>query len=132
MSLEDDLLEQRVRRVGEIEALGFRAYGQRFDFTHTVPEILAKYNARTAEELDAEKPRVKIAGRIQTVRRMGKAGFMHLAQLGERLQVYVRKDAVSEREYALYNLTGPWVTSSAPKAIYFALARESSACTWKL
>jgi lysyl-tRNA synthetase class 2 len=104
LSLEDDLLEQRVRRIAEIEALGFRAYGQRFDFTHTIPEILATEGARTAEALDAEKPRVKIAGRIQTVRRMGKAGFMHLAQSGERMQVYVRKDAVSEREYSLYNL----------------------------
>ncbi len=104
MSLEDDLLEQRIRRISEIEALGFRAYGQRFDFTHTIPQILATEGARTAEALDAEKPRVKIAGRIQTVRRMGKAGFMHLAQSGERLQVYVRKDAVSEREYTLYNL----------------------------
>jgi lysyl-tRNA synthetase class 2 len=65
---------------------------------------LATQNERTAEELDAEKPRVKIAGRIQTVRRMGKAGFMHLSQSGERLQVYVRKDAVSEREYAFYTL----------------------------
>jgi lysyl-tRNA synthetase, class II len=104
LSLEDDLLEQRVRRVGEIEALGFRAYGQRFDFTHTIPQILATQNERTAEDLDAEKPRVKIAGRIQTVRRMGKAGFMHLSQSGERLQVYVRKDAVTEREYSLYNI----------------------------
>ena len=104
MSLEDDLLEQRIRRINEIEALGFRAYGQRFDYTHTIPQILAAYDARTTEELDAEKPRVKIAGRIQTVRRMGKAGFMHLTQLGERLQIYVRKDAVSEREYALYHL----------------------------
>ncbi|HEV2200596.1 MAG TPA: lysine--tRNA ligase [Bryobacteraceae bacterium] len=104
MSLEDDLLEQRVRRIAEIEALGFRAYGQRFDFTHTIPQILSAYSAKTAEELDAEKLRVKIAGRIQTVRRMGKAGFMHLSQSGERLQVYVRKDAVSEREYTLYNL----------------------------
>ena len=108
MSLEDDLLEQRVHRIGEIEALGFRAYGQRFDFTHTIPQILSQYqapqNERTAEDLDAEKPRVKIAGRIQTVRRMGKAGFMHLSQSGERMQVYIRKDAVSEREYSLYNI----------------------------
>src|SRR5690348_17414319 len=33
---------------------------------------------------------------------MGKAGFMHLMQSGERLQVYVRKDAVPEADYALY------------------------------
>ncbi len=43
MSLEDDLYDQRIRRIAEIEALGFRAYGQRFDFTHTIPRILAEY-----------------------------------------------------------------------------------------
>src|SRR5690242_10618522 len=35
---------------------------------------------------------------------MGKAGFMHLMQNGERLQVYVKKDAVPEKDYALYQL----------------------------
>jgi lysyl-tRNA synthetase class 2 len=101
LSLEDDLFAQRLRRTAEIEALGFRAYGHRFDAGHTIPQILADYSAKTAEEL-ADKPRVQIAGRIQTVRRMGKAGFMHLMQSGERLQVYVRKDAVPEADYALY------------------------------
>ena len=103
MSLEDDLLAQRLRSIREIEALGFRAYGQRFDFTHTIPEILAAYGTKTAEEL-ADKPVVRIAGRIETVRRMGKAGFMHLMQSGERLQVYVRKDAVPENEYKLFEI----------------------------
>jgi len=101
LSLEDDLFAQRLRRTAEIEALGFRAYGQRFDASHTIPQILADYRAKTSEEL-ADQPRVRIAGRIQTVRRMGKAGFMHLMQSGERLQVYVRKDAIPEADYALY------------------------------
>jgi lysyl-tRNA synthetase class 2 len=103
MSLEDDLLEQRQKRAAEIEALGFRAYGQRFDFTHTIPGILRDYSEKTAEEL-ADKPQVRIAGRIQTVRRMGKAGFLHLTQSGEKLQVYIRKDAVSDTEYKLYEI----------------------------
>ena len=100
MSLEDELFRQRRARIAEIEALGFRGYGQRFEFTHTVPEILAEYSAKSAEQLAAEAepgPRVRACGRIQTIRRMGKAGFMHLLQGGERLQVYVRKDAVSEQ-----------------------------------
>jgi lysyl-tRNA synthetase class 2 len=104
LSLEDDLFEQRARRAQDIEALGFRAYGQRFDFTHTIPQILSNWGASTAAELDEHKPRVTIAGRIQTIRRMGKAGFMHLLQSGEKLQVYVRKDAVPERDYRLYEL----------------------------
>ncbi|HWZ34101.1 MAG TPA: lysine--tRNA ligase [Bryobacteraceae bacterium] len=103
MSLEDDLFEQRLRRTAEIQSLGFRPYGQRFDFTHTIPQILAAYTDKTAEQL-ADKPQVRIAGRIVTVRRMGKAGFMHVSQWGERLQVYVRKDAVSENEYKLYEI----------------------------
>jgi lysyl-tRNA synthetase class 2 len=104
LALEDDLLEQRMKRVAEIEALGGHAYGRRFDFTHTIPQILANESAKTAEELAASKPPVRIAGRIQTMRRMGKAGFFHLAQSGERMQVYLRSDAVSERDYALYQL----------------------------
>jgi lysyl-tRNA synthetase class 2 len=103
MSLEDDLLAQRLARVREIEALGFRPYGQRFDFSHTIPSILSEYGAKTAEEL-ADQPQVRIAGRILTIRRMGKAGFMHLLQSGERMQVYVRKDAVPENEYKLYEM----------------------------
>jgi lysyl-tRNA synthetase class 2 len=103
MSSEDGLFALKLRRIAQIEELGFRAYGQRFDCSHTIPEILAAYGSKTAEEL-AEPARVRIAGRIQTIRRMGKAGFMHLMQLAERLQVYVRKDAVSEREYRLYEL----------------------------
>jgi lysyl-tRNA synthetase class 2 len=103
MSLEDDLFDQRLKRTAEIEALGFRAYGQRFDFTHTISAILREYHDKTAEQLE-NKPQVRIAGRIQTMRRMGKAGFLHLMQDGEKLQVYIRKDAVSEKEYQLYEI----------------------------
>ena len=42
---------------------------------------------------------MRIAGRIQTMRRMGKAGFAHLQQNGERLQIYVKKDAVGEQRF---------------------------------
>jgi len=103
VSLEDDLLKQRHDRIAQIEALGFAAYGQRFDFTHTIPAILRDYGAKTAEELEPSV-NVRIAGRVQTVRRMGKAGFVHLLQNGEKLQAYIRRDAVGERDYALWDL----------------------------
>ncbi len=103
MSLEDDLLKQRLARVREIEALGYRAYGRRFDFSHTIPEILGAYGSKTAEELTPEI-RVRVAGRMMTVRHMGKAGFAHLQQNGERLQIYVKKDAVGERDFQLFKI----------------------------
>ncbi len=104
MSLEDDLLKQRLQRIREIETLGFAGYGKRFDFTHTVPDILRDYTAKTGEELEADRVSVKIAGRLMSVRRMGKAGFCHLQQSAERIQVYIKKDAVSDRDYALYQI----------------------------
>jgi lysyl-tRNA synthetase class 2 len=97
-------LEQRFAALKQIEALGSRPYGGRYDFTHAIPAILAESGARTTAELDAARAPVKICGRIQTVRRMGKAGFLHLEQGGERLQIYVRKDAVSDRDFQLYQL----------------------------
>ena len=92
MSLEDDLLRQRIERTHQIEALGFRPYGQRFDFSHTVPDVIAAYSASTAEQLTETRINVRLSGRMMTVRRMGKAGFAHLQQNGERIQVYVRKE----------------------------------------
>jgi lysyl-tRNA synthetase class 2 len=104
LSLEQDLLAQRHARVREIEALGFSPYGHRFDFTHTLDRIAAEYGSATGEELEASKPPVKICGRAMTVRRMGKAGFVTLSQNGAKLQLYIRKDAVPENDYALYQL----------------------------
>ncbi|MEZ5353746.1 MAG: lysine--tRNA ligase [Bryobacteraceae bacterium] len=104
MSLEDDLLRQRVNRIAEIEALGFRSYGQRFDASHTVGEALAAGNPHDAAKLDADRPRVTLAGRMMTIRRMGKAGFAHLQQNGERIQIYVRKDTVDETAWKLWDL----------------------------
>src|SRR5207244_6032807 len=62
-----------------------------------------EYGSKTAEELVPEV-RVRVAGRLMTLRHMGKAGFAHLQQNGERLQIYVKKDAVGERDYQLFKL----------------------------
>jgi lysyl-tRNA synthetase, class II len=103
LALEDELLRQRHQRIQELQQLGFDPYGHAFDTTITVPQILAEYGEQTAEALE-QKVQVRIAGRILRIRRMGKAGFMHVQQGGEAIQVYVRKDSVSERTYRLYEL----------------------------
>lgn len=103
MSLEEDLFEQRFSRIEKIDALGYRPYGRRYDFTHSIPRVLSEYSGKTAEELEP-RIEVRIAGRVETVRRMGKAAFAHLRQGGDRLQIYVRKDSLPERDYSLWEL----------------------------
>ena len=81
MSLEDELYQQRIRRIAEIEALGFRAYGHRFDASHTIPQILAEYGEKTAEQLEPRVP-VRIAGRITHHSQNGQGRFR--ASIAER------------------------------------------------
>ena len=104
MALEDEILRQRHDRLAQIRHLGFEPYGHAFEFTYSVPQIWSEYGQKTAEEL-SDRVHVRVAGRILTIRRMGKgAGFLHLLQNGQKLQIYVRKDAVDEKSFALYEL----------------------------
>ena len=102
MSIEDELFERRLERAREMGSAGLRPYGRRFDFTHEIPEAIAQFSSKDATELTPDGPRVKVSGRVMTIRRMGKAAFAHLAGGGGRIQIYVRKDAVSVEDYDLF------------------------------
>ena len=104
MSFERELIEQRREKLRRIEALGYAAYPHRFDWTHTVEQIVAAYASASAEELTQSKPAVRVCGRLTALRGHGKAGFADLSQSGSRLQIYVRKDAVGDRAFELYQL----------------------------
>ncbi len=104
MSLEQSLLDQRAARIREIEALGFLPYGRRFDFDSTIDAIVSRHSSTPGEELEASRIPVKAAGRIYTIRRMGKAGFATIGQNGGRIQIYVKKDGVAEKDYQLFQL----------------------------
>ncbi len=101
---ERDLFTQRQETLKKIEALGQRAYPNSFAATRTLAEIREKYDAATGEQLEAERVNVTVAGRIMAIRAQGKAGFAQLQQNGERLQLYVRKDAVGDQGFELYKL----------------------------
>ncbi|HTW60432.1 MAG TPA: lysine--tRNA ligase [Terracidiphilus sp.] len=120
---EKNLFELRREKLKEIEKLGQAAYPNRFPAAQgeraaSVAEIRARWGEKTAEALEAERPRVTVAGRILAIRQQGKAGFATLQQgdaslhrggaaeieKAQRLQIYVRLDAVGEQGFALYKL----------------------------
>ncbi len=101
---ESNLFDLRKAKLEEIVKLGQEAYPNQFPASHTVPAVRAKWGETQAEELEANRVTVAVAGRIMTIRAQGKAGFATLQQNGERLQIYVRKDAVGDEGFALYKL----------------------------
>ncbi len=104
MALDQKIYELRLQKLKEIEALGQPAYPHKYETTHAIPQIVAEYSAKSAEQLANPKVEVRVAGRIAAIRLQGKAGFAHLQQAGARLQIYVKLDFVGERGFQLYKL----------------------------
>ena len=101
---ESDLLLQRRANFEELRRLGIDPYPVSFDRTHTVTQLVEAYSPRTAEELEAEAPTTRTAGRILAIRSFGKANFLVISDGRSRVQVYIRKDAVSERDFRMFGL----------------------------
>ncbi len=101
---ERSLFDLRKAKLVEIEKLGQPAYPNQFPASHTIPQVRTQWGVATAEALEADRVTVAVAGRIMAIRAQGKAGFATLQQNGERLQIYVRLDAVGEQGFALYKL----------------------------
>jgi lysyl-tRNA synthetase class 2 len=104
LALDEKIYELRRDKLKQIEALGQQAYPTKYLFTHTISAILPEYSGKSGEELESSRVNVRIAGRIMAMRLMGKAGFAHLQQGGQKLQIYVKKDAVGEKGFELYRL----------------------------
>ena len=81
---------------------GIDPFGQRFDRTHLSKELKDLYGDKTHDELEEAAITVKLAGRIMTNRRKGKAGFMHIQDRDGQIQIYVRKDRIGDEMYEFY------------------------------
>jgi len=101
---ERSLFELRKTKLEEIEKLGQAAYPNQYPASHTIAAVRGKWGESQTEDLEDNRATVSIAGRIMAIRSQGKAGFATLQQGGERLQIYVRLDAVGEQGFALYKL----------------------------
>ncbi|MGB6625294.1 MAG: lysine--tRNA ligase, partial [Candidatus Acidiferrales bacterium] len=99
-----DQLLQRQKKLEQIAALGLDPYPHKFEWKQTPAEIVAQFNERSADDLKASNIQATVAGRILTIRLHGKAGFAHIQGQGQRLQIYVKLDAVGEKAYQLFQL----------------------------
>ena len=104
MALDEHIYNLRREKLKQIEALGQATYRSKYEFTHTLDQILRDFSGKSAEELEHSRVNVRVAGRIMAIRLMGKAGFAHLQQGGQKLQIYVKKDAVGDKGFELYKL----------------------------
>ncbi len=99
-----DQFQQRQKKLEEIQALGFDPFPREFRWTDTPAGLVEAYGETLGSQLEAEKRKVRVAGRLVSYRLMGKAGFAHIQGSGKRIQVYVKLDVVGERAFKLFQL----------------------------
>ena len=111
----NELLKVRRDKLRELQAEGRDPFEiTKFERTHTSGQITTgcteeerQITKRGSEEtetiiakispLDGQK--VCVAGRIMSKRGMGKVGFVHIADIEGKIQLFVKKDILGEEEY---------------------------------
>src|SRR5215203_1450490 len=104
MSNEVVQTEQRRENLEAITRLGFAAYPNKFDTMHAISQLVDAHTSTPAADLEGARVETVAAGRVVSIRNFGKASFLVLSDGRARLQVYVRQDALSERDYQLSKL----------------------------
>ena len=99
-----ELIAQRRANLAELQRLGVAAYPHAFARTHTVHDLVAAYGDHSAEALAGTEIRTATAGRILAIRSFGKANFLVLSDGRAKVQVYLRQDSITAREFQILKL----------------------------
>lgn len=103
---QNDLNDQEQRRREKLQMykdMGIDPFGQKYEVDSNTAALKKKYASLANEEV-REDAKVRIAGRIVLLRKMGKASFITLQDKKGKIQVYIRQDIVGEENYKLFKL----------------------------
>src|ERR1051325_2537766 len=101
---ESDQVVQRRANLEELKKLGVEPYPRRFEVEASVDALVTGYGSKSGEELEAAQAKTRTAGRILSVRSFGKANFLVISDGRARIQVYIRQDSLSERDFRIFKL----------------------------
>lgn len=101
-SSESELIAIRREKLDRIRELGVDPFGSRFETSTT---------ASALKETFADDLPVRLAGRILAIRDMGKSVFFVIGDVHGRIQGYLNKKGVSEKDWEIWQLLdrGDWV-----------------------
>ncbi len=97
MTETDERRAQRLLKLARLRELGIEPYPPRACYTHTAAQALAAY-APDAEQ----QPTVTVAGRLLSIRIMGKSTFAHLRDGSGPIQIYLQRDVLGQESYDVF------------------------------
>ncbi|MBU0703607.1 MAG: lysine--tRNA ligase [Chloroflexi bacterium] len=95
-----ELEHQRVEKLERLRASGVDPYPRRVRRTHTIAEALAALEA--AEAAGQESQPVAVAGRLRSMRVMGKVAFAHIEDGSGSIQLFLRIQNMGKETYEIF------------------------------
>jgi len=92
-----EIVKHRLKKLDNIRKLGFNPYQYSFEKSHISKQIIENYDSI------AEKVDISIAGRVMSIRRMGRASFFHIQDEGGKIQAYIQENKVGKKVYQLFD-----------------------------
>ena len=93
----NQIIEFRKEKLSKLREAGVDPYPQKYEPTHFSNDILNDFK-------NLEKQNVNIAGRIMSIRKMGKASFFHIQDTKGKIQAFIRQDDVGGENYTHFKL----------------------------
>jgi len=91
------IIDFRKDKLKKLEKMGVDPYPQKYNPTHLSSIIISDYESIEGKD-------VNVAGRIMSIRRMGKSSFFHIQDGGGRLQIFIKRDDIGEDIYTHFQL----------------------------
>jgi lysyl-tRNA synthetase class 2 len=97
----DEQIAFRRQKLARLRARGVDAFPAHAAYDLEPADVRARWDAATAENLEAAAVRLRVPGRIRALRDQGKLVFLDLHDGREKLQVFVRKQQLDAESLAL-------------------------------
>ncbi|MDY0018002.1 MAG: OB-fold nucleic acid binding domain-containing protein, partial [Candidatus Delongbacteria bacterium] len=96
------LISTRIDKINTIRGTGVNPFPYNFDVTDFSKDIIDNFDSYNTDN-ETFKP-VSAAGRIMSVRLMGKAAFCTIKDKKGQIQLYVAQKNIGEKDYELFKL----------------------------
>ncbi len=100
-----ELEQVRLKKLEQLRELGIDAYPARAERTHTSREAIQAYEQAEAASQEGDRPQVPatLAGRLRSMRPMGKISFAHIEDGEGRVQLFLRANDVGPEQLDQFN-----------------------------
>jgi len=97
-----NLEKQRLEKINQLKQKGIEPYPTRAQRTHTSRQAIEAFEA-FEKQGQGEAPKVILAGRLRSMRVMGKITFAHIEDGDGRVQLFLRADEVGKEALDSFN-----------------------------